>query len=230
MSTILTAHNLANGTASSTHLTNVMNLRVQAILSENASGYVRYIIEVAEGTGEWVPARKEDGTIYQFSTRNSVENSINIVNLNASKVRVTLFPDNITTGTVSLVATVISNDADGFVSNNLSSDDISLAVSRNFPTSAGYKLDGEKVTIQLVSSNLSGATTFAPQISVDGIVWDVAQENGTDISHTLADDVAFVQTYESQKGMYWRWVMAEGTTGTVSYALMGGVVIPDAAT
>ena len=140
-------------------------------------------------------------------------------------------PDNITTGTVTLEALKTTNADNGFIDDALSTAEVVLASSRYIPTSNGIHIGEEdKVTVQMLCTNLSGDTTFSPEISVDGVIWDVAQESGTDITHTLVDDATFVQTYESQRGMYWRWAMAGVTTGTVAATLMGGTVIAEPAT
>lgn len=102
MSTILTAYNLAGGGTQSSTLTNVKNIRIQALLT-TVSGYVRYVIQVKDGAGDWVNARKDNGDLWQFSTRDSNEQSINIIGINATSLRVAVYPDNTTTGTLSIV-------------------------------------------------------------------------------------------------------------------------------
>lgn len=96
---------------------------------------------------------------------------------------------------------------------------VSLATSRYIPTSAGVQMNREKISIQLLSTNLSANTTFAPEASADGTNWDVLTEDDTDISHTLADDVPFFRTYEIDKDVYIRWNMAGATTGDVAYKI-----------
>lgn len=80
-------------------------------------------------------------------------------------------------------------------------------------------MNRDKIAIQMLSANLSGATTFAPEGSADGINWAVLTENETDISHTLVDDAPFFRTYEVDKGAYIRWNMAGSTTGDVAYKI-----------
>ena len=96
---------------------------------------------------------------------------------------------------------------------------VALATSRYIPTSAGVQMNREKISIQLLSTNLSANTTFSPEASADGTNWDVLTENDTDISHTLADDVPFFRIYELDKDAYIRWVAAGSTTGDVAYVI-----------
>lgn len=109
MSTILTAYNLAGGATQSSTLTNVKNIRIQALLT-TVSGYVRYVIQVKDGAGDWVNARKDNGDLWQFSTRDSNEQSINIIGINATSLRVAVYPDNTTTGTLSIVESQTATD------------------------------------------------------------------------------------------------------------------------
>jgi len=96
---------------------------------------------------------------------------------------------------------------------------IALATSRYIPSSSGVQMNRHKITVQLLSANLSGDTTFAPEASADGTNWDVLTENETDISHTLVDDAPFFRTYEVDKGAYIRWNMAGSTTGDVAFKI-----------
>ena len=80
-------------------------------------------------------------------------------------------------------------------------------------------MNREKISIQLLSANLSGNTAFSPEASVDRTNWDVLTENDTDITHTLVDDATFYRTYEVDKDTYIRWNMADGTTGDVAYVI-----------
>lgn len=94
---------------------------------------------------------------------------------------------------------------------------VALDTSRFIPTSAGVKMNREKISVQLLSANLSGDTTFSPEASVDGTSWDVLTENDTDIEHTLVDDTPFFRIYELDKDAYIRWNMAGATTGDVAF-------------
>lgn len=78
-----------------------------------------------------------------------------------------------------------------------------------------------KLTIQLLSENLSAETTFNVQISADGTAFQNAQEAGTDITGTIADDVTTVKTYEGNPGDTVKILFAGATTGTVSYVING---------
>lgn len=96
---------------------------------------------------------------------------------------------------------------------------VALGTSRYIPSSSGVQMNRHKITVQLLSANLSGDTTFSPEASADGTNWDVLTENETDISHTLVDDAPFFRTYEVDKGTYIRWNMAGSTTGDVAYKI-----------
>lgn len=96
---------------------------------------------------------------------------------------------------------------------------VALGTSRLIPTASGVQMNRHKITVQLLSANLSGNTTFAPEASADGTNWDVLTQNETDISHTLVDDAPFFRTYEVDKGAYIRWNMAGVTTGDVAYVI-----------
>ena len=96
---------------------------------------------------------------------------------------------------------------------------VALATSRLIPSASGVQMNRHKITVQLLSANLSGNTTFAPEASADGTNWDVLTENETDISHTLVDDAPFFRTYEVDKGAYIRWNMSGVTTGDVAYKI-----------
>jgi hypothetical protein len=96
---------------------------------------------------------------------------------------------------------------------------VALATSRLIPTAAGVKMNRHKISIQLLSANLSAPTTFSPEGSQDGTNWDVLTVNETDITHTLADDAPFYRTYELDKDSYIRWNMAGETTGDVAFKI-----------
>ena len=96
---------------------------------------------------------------------------------------------------------------------------VSLATSRFIPTSGGVKMNRHKISVQLLSTDLSAPTTFAPEGSADGTNWDVLTENDTDIEHTLVDDTPFFRIYELDKDAYIRWNMAGGTTGDVAFKI-----------
>lgn len=96
---------------------------------------------------------------------------------------------------------------------------VALGTSRLIPSASGVQMNRHKITVQLLSANLSGNTTFAPEASADGTNWDVLTQNETDISHTLVDDAPFFRTYEVDKGAYIRWNMAGVTTGDVAYVI-----------
>lgn len=73
------------------------------------------------------------------------------------------------------------------------------------------------VTIQMLSADLSGNTTFSVQTSLDKTNWDVIQVNDTDYQGTLVDDAAFVQTFNLGPSIYFRVVLDGATTGSVAY-------------
>ena len=96
---------------------------------------------------------------------------------------------------------------------------VALATSRYIPTSAGVQMNREKISIQLLSTNLSANTTFSQEASADGTNWDVLTENETDITHILVDDTPFFRTYENDKDTYIRWALAGVTTGDVAFKI-----------
>jgi hypothetical protein len=73
------------------------------------------------------------------------------------------------------------------------------------------------MTIQMLSTNLSGNTTFSVQTSLDKMNWDIIQVNDADYQGTLVDDAAFVQTFNLGPSIYFRVVLDGATTGSVEY-------------
>lgn len=102
----------------------------------------------------------------------------------------------------------------------IATSSISLASSRYIPSSSGVKMNRKRIGVQLTSADLSAVTTFTPEISLDGTSWDVAVENGEDISHTVIVNVPFIKVYEMDKDVYFRLNMAGVTTGTITYKLL----------
>ncbi len=74
-------------------------------------------------------------------------------------------------------------------------------------------------TVQMLCNNLSAGTTYNLQFSLDGIEWANAQESGTDITGTLADDVTKVIPIQTSPGIRWKILFAGVTTGTVNYQI-----------
>lgn len=102
----------------------------------------------------------------------------------------------------------------------LATSSISLASGRYIPSSSGVQMARKRIGVQLTSADLSAQTTFTPEISLDGTSWDVAVENGEDLSHTVIVNVPFVRVYEVDKKVYFRLNMAGVTTGTITYKLL----------
>jgi hypothetical protein len=74
-------------------------------------------------------------------------------------------------------------------------------------------------TVELLSTNLSGNTTWNLKISAGGTNFDNAKEGGVDITETLVDDVAMVRVYQGNPGDKFRITFEGSTTGTVNYVL-----------
>lgn len=100
----------------------------------------------------------------------------------------------------------------------MKSGSISLGTTREFGGVVPLK---GVVTIQLLSTDLSGNTTFSVQTSLNKTSWDVIQVAGEDYSGTLADDVAFVQSFNLGPSVYFKVVFDGVTTGTVAYIHSG---------
>ncbi len=72
-------------------------------------------------------------------------------------------------------------------------------------------------SIELLSTNLSGDTTFSVQGSLSGDNWDNLQESGTDITDTLVNDTVMVKSFTADAGTKIKILFAGATTGTVTY-------------
>jgi len=66
----------------------VSNIDIQAVLSADAVGQVKYTIQRKTANGDWRTARDENNAPLEFATINALEEGINIVGLNAYKIRV----------------------------------------------------------------------------------------------------------------------------------------------
>ena len=94
------------------------------------------------------------------------------------------------------------------------SGSINLATVRSF--SGTTPRDGA-FSIQMLSANLSGNTTFSLQYSLDGENWANAKSNGEDVTGTLVDDTTYFNSYEADTSIFFRILFAGVTTGTVDY-------------
>lgn len=74
-------------------------------------------------------------------------------------------------------------------------------------------------SVQLLSANLSGDTTFNLQFSNDGTNWGNAKEAGTDISDTLSQSTVNFNSFSGVPGTRFKILFAGATTGTVNYVL-----------
>lgn len=74
-------------------------------------------------------------------------------------------------------------------------------------------------SVQLLSANLSGNTTFNLQFSNDGENWANAKEAGTDITDTLVQATVNFNSFSGVPGTRFQILFAGVTTGTVNYIL-----------
>jgi hypothetical protein len=123
------------------------------------------------------------------------------------------------------VAGVTNNAQDinikGVILPDIVTGSIDLASVLHVPNLAGRRLSYGEVTIQMVSTNLSATRAFYLEFSVDGISWDNAVEGGTDVEDTLVVNVPKVFPFEAPVGLYWRIRFASGSTGNVTYNIIG---------
>jgi hypothetical protein len=94
---------------------------------------------------------------------------------------------------------------------------VTLASSRVLPA---RKANGGTLAIQMLSLNLSGDTTFTVDISVDGVSYDTATANGSDISDTLKANETKVVALEMVAGIWYKVTFAGVTTGTIACYVM----------
>lgn len=93
-----------------------------------------------------------------------------------------------------------------------------LATSLYIPSSGGEQIETGMVAIQVTASDISaGSQTAYLELSVDGVNWDNAIENGEDVTTTLADDVPALVVFETKPGLMYRLRVANGATGTIAY-------------
>lgn len=78
-----------------------------------------------------------------------------------------------------------------------------------------------KFTVQMLSENLSGNTTFNLQFSCDGENYWNATDAGEAITGTLVDDTVLGVSYEGDPGLNFKILFAGVTTGTVDYVING---------
>lgn len=98
---------------------------------------------------------------------------------------------------------------------------IDLSSDLVIPAATGRRLSYGQATIQMITDDISETTAFYLEFSCDGVNWDNATENGTDVEDTLVVDVAKVIPFESPVGLYWRIRFASGSTGNVDYVIIG---------
>lgn len=92
------------------------------------------------------------------------------------------------------------------------SETVTLATARY---TVPKKANGGTCAIQLVSSDLSADTTFSVQVSVDGLYYDIATANGTDVTDTLVANTSKVIQLEMVHNLYYKLVFDGVTTGTI---------------
>ncbi len=74
-------------------------------------------------------------------------------------------------------------------------------------------------SVQLLSANLSGNTTFNLQFSNDGTNYANAKEAGTDITDTLVQSTVNFNSFSGVPGTRFQILFAGVTTGDVDYVL-----------
>ena len=72
-------------------------------------------------------------------------------------------------------------------------------------------------SVQLLSANLSGSTTFNLQFSNDKISWANAKESGADVTGTLISGAVIFEAFSGIPGSYYQIIFAGATTGNISY-------------
>lgn len=101
---------------------------------------------------------------------------------------------------------------------------INLATSRTLPQEGYHTANGNLSSIQMATSGLSGATDFAVEVSLDGTGWDVARDNGTDITGQLTTGhtatAPYIESFEFNPGIYWRVNFGGSTTGVIPYVIL----------
>ena len=91
---------------------------------------------------------------------------------------------------------------------------INLATVREF---TGKTPSNGELTIQMKSTNLSASTTFSFQLSLNGVGWGTAQENGTDITDTLVVNVDKIKSFSVVPDILFKIKFDGVTTGIVTY-------------
>lgn len=72
----------------SSEISDINNIDIQAILSAGATGQVKYTIQRKTTNGDWRTAKDEAGQPLTFTTSGDIEDGINIIGINAAKLRV----------------------------------------------------------------------------------------------------------------------------------------------
>jgi hypothetical protein len=97
-----------------------------------------------------------------------------------------------------------------------------LATLKFIPSTGMNQLNGDSCAIQMKSTNLNpSAQEFALDFSLDGTNWDVATENGADVTGTLIKNAVQIIQFDSVPGMIYRlrFTTEEAVTGTVAYVI-----------
>ena len=95
---------------------------------------------------------------------------------------------------------------------------INLATVREF---TGQVPSNGELTIQIKSADLSASTTFSFQLSLNGSGWDIAQENGTDITDTLVANEDKIKSFSVVPNILFKIKFDGVTTGIVTYTHTG---------
>lgn len=113
---------------------------------------------------------------------------------------------------VNVSGVVTSEEAEG----TETSHTIALATVRYWPSTLGVKMNRDKITCKLKSTNLSADTTVTPQFAMSDGEYADGESNLEVITHTFKKDVVFKQTYEADRGDYFRLAFGGVTTGDVA--------------
>jgi len=72
----------------SSEVSNISAIDITAILADESTGHIRYTVQRKTANSAWRDAKDENGQPLSFSTIDETDDGINIVGLNAAKMRV----------------------------------------------------------------------------------------------------------------------------------------------
>lgn len=97
-----------------------------------------------------------------------------------------------------------------------------LATLKYIPSTGISQLNGDTCAIQMKCTNLNpSAQEFALDFSLDGSNWDVATDEGADVTGTLIKNEVNIFQFEATPSMLWRlrFTTQDAVTGTVAYII-----------